>query len=377
MVSKALVLGAYHAKLLELANLGVELHLIVPPGWNRQDLEVREAVEYKIQVVPCFLPRYNHFHFYRTVIGRIEADLVHVDEEPWSLVTHQFMRACAREQKAAIFFTWQNINKSYPPPFSYFERFTFRHAVGGIAGNDEARRLLQDRGFAGPVALLPQFGVDPQVFFKRNARELRARLRVENQFVIGYVGRIVEEKGIADLVRALALLPSKCIIVLVGTGGFRTKAQQLAQQLGITNRIHWIPQVSSLDVPEYMNLFDVLVLPSRTTGHWKEQFGRVLIEAMASETPVIGSSSGEIPSVIGDAGLIFPEGDVAALAVAVRRIFASPSFAAQLGMKGRERVLDHFTHRQIAKGTLDFYQEVLAGGWPKSFTCELYGVSPG
>ncbi len=361
MISKALTVGAYHGKLREMARLGVDLTLIVPPRWSNQRLEIHDSEDYKIRVLPCLLSGHNHFHFYCSRIGPIDADLVHVDEEPWSLVTYQFMRACVKQQKPAIFFTWQNISKGYPPPFGYFERFSFRNARAAIAGNEEAREILRGRKFSKPVVVIPQFGVDPEFFRKRDASDLRRRLGLTDKFAIGYVGRIVKEKGIADLIQALASLPERCVLVLMGDGEFQGGAEQLARRLGVAARIQWIPQVSSLNVPEYMNAFDVLVLPSRTTPRWKEQFGRVLVEAMACETAIVGSSSGEIPNVIADAGLVFPEGDVAVLVHHLRGLHDNPDLAAELGTKGRTRVLGNFTHRRIAEQTVELYRQVLTG----------------
>src|SRR5713226_6764752 len=361
MISKALTVGAYHGKLREMARLGVDLTLIVPPRWSNQRLEIHDSKDYKIRVLPCLLSGHNHFRFYCSQIGPIDADLVHVDEEPWSLVTYQFMRACVKQQKPAIFFTWQNISKGYPPPFGYFERFSFRNARAAIAGNEEAREILRGRKFSKPVVVIPQFGVDPEFFRKRDASDLRRRLGLTDKFAIGYVGRIVKEKGIADLIQALASLPERCVLVLMGDGEFRGGAEQLARRLGVAARIQWIPQVSSLDVPNYMNAFDVLVLPSRTTPQWKEQFGRVLVEAMACETPVVGSSSAEIPNVIGNAGLVFPEGDVVALGSQLRLLCETPDVGARLGEEGRRRVLEKFTHRRIAEDTVALYQHVLTG----------------
>src|SRR5258708_6570018 len=110
-----------------------------------------------------------------------------------------------------------------------------------------------------------------------------------------------------------------------------------------------------------MNILDVLVLPSRTTRGWREQFGRVLVEAMACETPVVGSSSAEIPKVIGQPGLVFPEGDVAALTEQLRSLYDRPDLAACLGAKGRVRALERFTHRRIAEETVKVYRQVLGG----------------
>jgi glycosyltransferase involved in cell wall biosynthesis len=361
MVSKSQVLGAYHGKLRELAKLGVDLTVIVPPRWGNQAIEIRDSTDYKIRVVPCTFSGSNHFYFYRSRIGPLDADLVHLEEEPWSLATYQFVRTCVKEHKPFVFFTWQNIDKSYPPPFSYFERFSFKHASVGIAGTEEARDLLRTRSFSGPIAVIPQLGIDPNFFCRRDVSDLKSELGLAGRFVLGYIGRIVPEKGIADLIQSLASLPKHCILLLVGDGKFRRTAEQLAEQLGVTSRVRWIPQVSSLRVPDYMNILDVLVLPSRTTRGWREQFGRVLVEAMACETPVVGSSSAEIPKVIGQAGLVFPEGDVAALTEQLRSLYDGPGLAACLGAKGRARVLERFTHRRIAEETVKVYRQVFSG----------------
>ena len=111
-------------------------------------------------------------------------------------------------------------------------------------------------------------------------------------------------------------------------------------------------------VLEYVNCMDTVVLPSRTTPDWVEFFGRVLIEGMACEVPVIASDSGEIPHVVGDAGLIFPEGDAVALADRIEQIARNPSFANQLIQRGLKRVKE-FTWETIADRTHEVYQAIL------------------
>jgi glycosyltransferase involved in cell wall biosynthesis len=104
----------------------------------------------------------------------------------------------------------------------------------------------------------------------------------------------------------------------------------------------------------------VLALPSLTTTSWKEQFGRVLQEAMACGIPVVGSDSGEIPHVIGDAGLVTPEGDAAALRDALRRLMDDAHLRHDLGHRGRARVLERFTHARVAAATVEVYRRVMA-----------------
>lgn len=364
MISKALVVGAYHAKLRELSRLGLELTVVVPQRWLGKDRETVQPDGYELLVMGCALSRTPHFHFYpkiSEIVGRETWDLVHIDEEAYTVVTQHALRACLRARRKAIFFTWQNLSKTYPPPFKYFERFTYRHAEAAIAGSEEIQEVLLARGFSKPIAVIPQFGVDGEFFQKAEVSDLRGKLGLLGKFAIGYVGRMVQEKGIADLIQALALLPESCVLLLVGSGEFEIRARKFAEESGVAARVRWVPHVSSLEMPQFMNAVDALVLPSRTTPHWKEQFGRVLIEAMACETAVVGSNSGEIPNVIGDTGLVFPEGNVGALVQALRLLCESPDFRKELGARGCARVLKNFTHRCIAERTVGFYSEVVNG----------------
>ena len=112
-------------------------------------------------------------------------------------------------------------------------------------------------------------------------------------------------------------------------------------------------------MPGQYHQIDVLAVPSLTRPNWKEQFGRVLVEAMASGVPVIGSDSGAIPDIIGDAGLIVPEGDVSALADGLCRLQREDDLRARLMKAGRARVIDHFTHQQVAADTVAVYREMM------------------
>jgi glycosyltransferase involved in cell wall biosynthesis len=177
--------------------------------------------------------------------------------------------------------------------------------------------------------------------------------------VIGYVGRLVEEKGVHILLQAAAGLDGDWVLKVVGTGPYAASLQALCAQLGIAKRVVWAGVVPSAEIPRVLNELDVLVLPSLTRRNWKEQFGRILIEAMACEVPVVGSSSGEIPHLIADAGLIFPEGDVEALRDALSRLMQEPDLRLALGQKGRARVLAHYTQQQIAAETYTLYQRLV------------------
>src|SRR5438552_785079 len=148
-----------------------------------------------------------------------------------------------------------------------------------------------------------------------------SEVRREGQpFTVGFCGRLRERKGELLLVRAMAALGGDAQLEILGWGEAEPRVRALAADLGMVNRVHIRSAIPSTDVPRFMNELDVLAMPSLTLPSWKEQFGRVLMEAMACGVPVVGSNSGEIAHVIGDAGLLFPEGDVPALAGCLRRL---------------------------------------------------------
>jgi glycosyltransferase involved in cell wall biosynthesis len=364
MISKALVVGTYHKKLEELVRSGLELHLVVPRSWGNQKLEVRDGNGYIIYPMRIAFNGHNHFHFYfglSGIIKKIKPDIVHIDEEHYSFVTFQTMRLAKKVGARALFFTWQNIYKDYPFPFSYFEKYNFKRAGVAIAGNEESKYVIRRKGFEKEIFIIPQFGVDPDMFQKKDVFELKGKLGIKTgSFVIGFIGRLVEEKGILVLLEAVSRLKDNFFLLLIGSGPLKKKILVKSKKSGITSRIKIVDHVPSMEVPNYINCFDCLVLPSLTKPNWKEQFGRVLIEAMACEIPVIGSDSGEIPNVIGDAGLISNEGDAADLAKKLKIVLTDRELRESLAKKGKERVLANYTQKKVAEATFLVYKNLMS-----------------
>lgn len=359
MLSKALVVGAYQKKAEELARLpDLRLTVLVPAFWQeagcRQHLERVYVSNYELRVIPIALNGHFHIHFYpglTALLRRLHPDIVHVDEEPYNLATVQALRAARQAGARTLFFTWQNIYRRLLPPFNLFESCSLRWSDYGLAGNQEAVAVLRRKGYRGALAVIPQFGVDPQLY--RPADE-----PADRPFTVGYLGRLVEQKGVLLLLQALAGLGGDWRLVLVGTGPYHGQLAAKAAALDIAGRVSFVPAVPSTSVPAVLAGLDVLVLPSLTCPNWKEQFGRVLIEAMACRIAVIGSDSGEIPNVIGAAGVVFPEGDVAALRACLVRQRADPAERRRLGILGRERVLANYTQARIAEQTYHVYREL-------------------
>jgi len=357
LLSKAMTVLSTRSK-AELLARHSELHLILPDRWPGYVVEpASDSPTYVTHRLPIILPGRNHFHVYRglrDLLRRIKPDVLHVDEEPYSLVTAQAFSIAASLDCRVVAFTWQNISKRYPMPFRAIESRVYRQASAIIAGNQEAIDVLRAKGYHGEAPLIPQFGIDAASILDTlptRAAEARSPLRV------CYVGRLVAEKGIDTLIDALAHVPD-VVLEIVGTGPEQARLQSHADARRVGPRVTFLGGKSSLEVQRYLATTDVLVLPSRTTTGWKEQFGRVLIEAMASGVAVVGSSSGEIPRVIGDAGLVFPEGDPEALADSLRKL-TGPSLRQQLIARGLARC-HQFTQDEIVRATLAVYERALS-----------------
>jgi glycosyltransferase involved in cell wall biosynthesis len=362
MVSKACLVGAYQRKLEEIARHDdVELTVAVPPRWRdeRGELSLERVYTqgYDLVVEPIRFNGSFHAHFYprlRRRIARVRPDLVHIDEEPYNLATAHAMWLARRAGARTLFFSWQNLSRRYPLPFRWLERYVLRHANYAIVGNQASAWVWRDKGYEGALAVIPQFGVDPEIFKPAPGRKDRGR-----GFVIGFVGRLVFEKGVDLLLEAVAALPGAWRLVLCGGGPERERLQRLARQLGVGDRVFFDKWIPSTQMPGYYDQLDALVLPSRTMSNWKEQFGRTLVEGMACGLPVVGSDSGEILNVIGDAGLIFRENDAAELRRHLLHLQQQPGLRTELGRKGRQRVLERYTQAQVAAQTVDVYRQVM------------------
>jgi glycosyltransferase involved in cell wall biosynthesis len=227
-----------------------------------------------------------------------------------------------------------------------------------IGGNQEAMEVVRWRGYKGPVAVIPQVGLDPAQFADPHSDEPDA---ADDSFRIGFAGRLVPEKGVLDLWEAFLPLANRAVLVLLGEGPLRDTILQQAATAGIAHRVEMPGYVPYAQMPAWLKSLDVLVLPSRTTTIWKEQFGHVLVEAMLAGVPVIGSNSGAIPEVIGKAGLLFPEGDVPALRERLVFLAEHPEERRRLADTGTQRALQHFTDAAIAQATLRVYEQVMEG----------------
>jgi glycosyltransferase involved in cell wall biosynthesis len=384
VVSHTYIVDLNCAKLKKLTELepNIEVIVVVPKRWRpggvqNKIIKTQEKNEDRFRVVPI-----SNFSNNNQGLLFFSIDLVGLlaQFKPHIIQVEQGAKALSYAQLIAlnnvfnlkaknVFFTWWNLPYKNKFPISYLEKYNLRNTQGLIAGNRDGADILKEHGYKGKIKVMPQLGVDEQLFSPRTQPELAVKLGIKaDEFVVGFVGRFVPEKGILTLIEALAgLTELSWQLLLLGRGILQEKINQISIEAGIERRLIMVESVPHHEVPRYINLMNTLVLPSETTYQfktltavgWKEQFGHVLIEAMACRVPVIGSDSGEIPNVIGDAGLVFPEGDAEALRNCLQQLMERPELAQQLAQKGYERTMEKYTNQALAKQQLEFYQELL------------------
>ncbi|MFQ5561461.1 MAG: glycosyltransferase [Nitrospinota bacterium] len=279
----------------------------------------------------------------------------------WTLQALFFKRLFSPKSRF-IFHSWDNVRfttKNFPQSNvllffidSVIEKVVLRYSDVAICRNREAVKVLKEKGFKKRVEFLP-WGVDTGIF-KPLERGSRPSLDFQEELpVVGYIGRFVPEKGISLLVEAVSKMEMRVNLLLVGSGCELGTIKTVIENLNLLERVMIIESVSPEKVPGYFNSIDILVLPSISAPTWKEQFGRVLVEAMACKVAVVGSSSGAIPEVIADCGLVFREGDSEDLCQKITSIILDPQKRKILGEKGRVRAAEVFSWNAFARETTE------------------------
>ena len=319
-----------------------------------------EACE--VRALPMWLDRSPHLMGYRDLRAAIggDADAVHCWEEPFVFAGAQIARAAPRQARL-IYATFQNLSKQYPWPLRAFERRSLRRADGWIAFGRTVSETLHDRqGYdRRPHRVIPP-GVDVATFSPDPDGGARIRRQIgwpDDAPVVGYLGRFVPEKGIEDLLAALTGCRMPWRALFVGGGPQRGLIDRFAASF--PGRVHIAEGVRHGEVPRWLNAMTILCAPSRTTPTWREQFGRMLIEAMACGVPVLASDSGEMPAVVADAGRVVRESDPQAWSSAIDALLDDAAARAEASRRGIARARAHFAWPVVARAHLEFFEELL------------------
>lgn len=363
---------SYHKRIEELSRK-FNVLMIVPERWVEGGKEVianNLVFSENCKIVTCktFVNNHGATYFYKMSIKKILRDfnpeVIHIHEEPWSLSTLQLIilnKLLKINAKVVIDSAAINLNKK--PIFNLIELFNYKNSDLTFARNYESKDVLIKRGCSTPIYLLPN-GVDTTLFRIIDNKELKSQqLSLDlnsTDYVIGFFGRMIKEKGIYDFVNAAKVLISNVHHVhlkflMIGNGEEKSSVIQHVEDLNLQNHFVFLDKIDSQEVPKYMNLLDLLILPSRSTPNWKEQFGRVLVEAMACGKPVIGSKTGGIPEVIKDDRFMYDEGNVSALVNCIQYVLQNNDVINELVNNNLTRVKNEYCWESLA----GYYKDIL------------------
>jgi glycosyltransferase involved in cell wall biosynthesis len=328
----------------ELARRGWDVTLVLPSRWRNEysRAAVRpvalEGLEDALRPTRVLLAGRPQRHLYltrrRAVCARWRPDVAFVEAEAYSLAAIQWSRMFAKLGIPFGVQGYENIDRQLPPFVRRQRARVLRDAAFVAARSDSAARLVRAWGAAGAVALAP-----PAVpaWDSPTASTQAEPFAPGRPFTVGYAGRLIESKGLMDLLAAVRKLKAPVELLFIGNGELRS---QLDGQPIPGSQVRVLDGLGHDRMAAGYAQLDVLVLPSHTTPTWKEQFGRVIVEALWCGVPVVASDSGEIPWLVGltAGGLLFPEGDVEALARRLNELRQAPDLRDRLARAGREAV---------------------------------------
>jgi glycosyltransferase involved in cell wall biosynthesis len=345
-----------------LQRLGWNLSLILPNRWvdshapDGHSIKPIEGFEGLFAKARIARPGNVQRHFYVTDISRwinrVRPDVAYVEAEYYGVPSLQWGLFLERAGIPWGVQACEIQDRPLPWPAKVIRSWVLSHADFVTARSPAAADLARRLGAKGDVGLLPH-----QLWLSFSPPERRGT----EKFTLGFVGRLVAQKGLDDLAEAVARLGFPIRLLVVGDGPMRGFLEQAPLGQAELDLRGTLPAEA---LPDLYAEMDALVLPSRTLPTTAERFGKVLIEAMACGTPVIGSSSGQIPWVIETAGggVVFPEGDVDELVRCIESLATDPDRRRQLGEAGQEAVdrlysaeataemLDRFLQRADRRG---------------------------
>lgn len=346
-------------RLRVLQGMGCSLALLVPGATAPDGAPATHPADGALRTVPVPVkgdPALGSWSLepVRRLLTEFRPEVLQVEAEPWWPVARQVLRLAEKVHVPALL----HATTSVPPALGLRDKLrraaALRHARGLAASNRLALELLRrDRREDLPAAVIPRSGI----LIPTQGRPRAPR----PGFVIGFVGRLVPERGLDVLLRACTQLRGDWKLVVVGTGPDQEELEGLAQRLGIGSRVTWQGGLPRQWLETFWPTVDCVVVPSRTTQRWVESAGQPALDAMAQGLPVIASASGVLPEIVGEAGITVPEDDPDRLALALQRLQAMPEEQARLGSAGRRRVMSEYVDDAIARKTLALWTAVATG----------------
>jgi glycosyltransferase involved in cell wall biosynthesis len=355
VVSHAAAVVQNRAVYATLAASGEDVRLVAPSRWRDayapSGYDVPGDVTgglptHRVPVVGTGRPQ-RHAYVVRSaaLLRRLSARIVLIEEEPFSVAAAQWARAARRCGVPYGVQLAETIARDLPRPVERWRDAVLRGSAVVLARSPGAAALATRWGATGEVAVVPH---DVEV--------VPARPRPNGAFTVAYVGRLVEEKGVGDLLAAIAQLDDARLVV-AGAGPLAPAVEHAGDQ------VEYLGPLRHDRVGDVFARAHVTCVPSRTTQRWEEQFGRVAVESLVRGVPVVATSTGALPWVLTTAGggVTVPQRDPSALAAALAALRDDADQTASLGAAGREGVRTTFSTEAVTQQLSRLLARVSAG----------------
>jgi glycosyltransferase involved in cell wall biosynthesis len=359
---------ALYAKLAR--HTGWRIRLLTATKWKDEyGSEIEATADSGLQTeligVPVALSGNIPLHFFvaplRRHIRDFAPDMVYIYHEPYAAATFQMLRAARAVVDVPVGVrSAQNLLKRYPTPFRQSEAYVYRHTDFAVVVSDNVAEVMRRKGYRRPLEVIPM-PVDLSAFKPPTHRPDRTNEVLQ----VGFVGRLVPEKGADTAIRAIAETHTPQLrLQIIGSGPDEQRLRSLAGSLGVEDRISWLGALDREAVARAYNDMDLLVVPSRATPRWSEQFGRVVIEAAAAEVPAVVSRSGELPFLIASigAGWIVGESDHKDLSAKLSALAAGRGALREAGITARRSVQGRFSDEAIVASLADAFSAARSRG---------------
>jgi len=223
------------------------------------------------------------------------------------------------------------------------------------------QRYVETSPYLQPVAAkctVVPLGIDLSRFAAADQSKVDAIRQKHGESLLVFVGRLRYYKGLEYLIRAMANVPARLLVI--GTGPMAKPWKALTAELGLTKKVLFLGDIDDVDLPAYHYASRLFVLPSSQRS---EAYGVSMLEGMACGLPAVSTELGTGTSYVnqnGETGIVVPPADSAALAAAINRLLADDALRAQYGAAARERAWGLFSLGAMVDRIMDVYNEVLA-----------------
>jgi L-malate glycosyltransferase len=253
---------------------------------------------------------------------------------------------------------WRRMHIRYPQNF-IIDWVKWSFVLNGtdavICHYPKLKKDIIKLGYKKPILVQTQIGINEDIYYPSEEKRIEKRNEIGlSNYTIGFAGRISEVKGIFDIADIMSSLPNNIELLVVGDGLDRERLIKQSKECNWNDRLFLTGYVPPKEVPDYMRAMDCLVVGSKTTSAWVDTFPNVVAQAMLLAIPVIGSSSGAIPFILGGLGLVFNESNQDELKQYIVELFSNPDLSTKIGNQLRERAIAEFSITSINNSFFSF-----------------------